>query len=219
MCKTCGKDRGFKSKNNLVKNCRSCSSKIQLSDPKKNPMYGRKHKDKHRFRKNSYDHYDYSDSIVEYTKTGNKILKYRKSCPSCKIEMGYHKNTDAGRVCKTCRDKNITMYTKDHKRIRSSVKANISARLRSRNCNKNYTSTFSMLPYTFEQLLERLESQFKPGMTWENYGEWEIDHIKPDSWFQYDSYSDEDFIKSWSLDNLQPLWKSQNASKSNKYEG
>jgi hypothetical protein len=46
-----------------------------------------------------------------------------------------------------------------------------------------------------------------------------IDHITPDSWFEYNSTEDRDFKKSWSLDNLQPLWKAENASKGNKYEG
>lgn len=76
-----------------------------------------------------------------------------------------------------------------------------------------------MLDYTFEELAERLKSTFKPGMTWDNYGEWEVDHITPDSWFEYNSYQDEGFKKSWALENLQALWKHENAGKSNKYSG
>jgi protein-arginine kinase activator protein McsA len=217
-CIECGIDRGWQRKHLANGLCRSCSSKRRC-ELLGNPMQGRKHDDTSKFRKHSYSHYDYEDKIVEYSKSGNKRIKYRKSCPSCGIDMGYHLNVDGERVCKKCRDDSLRKYTPEQKRLRSSMKANIGARLRSRNSGKNYTSTFSMLPYSFEELVERLELQFKDGMTWENYGEWEIDHIRPDSWFDYESYNDDGFLESWALENLQPMWKSENASKSNRYEG
>jgi hypothetical protein len=73
--------------------------------------------------------------------------------------------------------------------------------------------------YSIEQLKSHLESKFQLGMTWDNYGQWHIDHIKPESWFKYDSIDDESFKKCWSLDNLQPMWAIENIKKSNKYEG
>lgn len=61
-----------------------------------------------------------------------------------------------------------------------------------------------------------LEAQFKPGMTWENYGPvWEIDHVIPISWFDQ-----EDFLwqhKAFHFSNTQPLFVSENRSKSNHY--
>lgn len=59
---------------------------------------------------------------------------------------------------------------------------------------------------------------FINGMTWENYGEWEIDHITPDSWFKYE-FIEDDFKKCWSLENLQLLWTIDNLNKNNKYSG
>jgi hypothetical protein len=56
-------------------------------------------------------------------------------------------------------------------------------------------------------------SVFKNGMTWENYGEWHIDHIRPVSSFDKD---DEVSVIN-SLENLQPLWAYENLSKSKKY--
>jgi hypothetical protein len=60
-------------------------------------------------------------------------------------------------------------------------------------------------------------------MTLENHGngdgKWNIDHIVPDSWFTYSSDSDDDFNKSWSLDNLQPKWYRDNISKGNRFIG
>ena len=52
-------------------------------------------------------------------------------------------------------------------------------------------------------------------MSWDNHGEWHIDHIKPISKFSFD-----DDIKIINgLNNLQPLWKKDNLIKSNKYNG
>lgn len=56
-------------------------------------------------------------------------------------------------------------------------------------------------------------------MSWENYGEWHIDHVTPLSWFQYKSVTDEGFSAAWALNNLQPLWAEDNLSKNNRYVG
>jgi hypothetical protein len=78
--------------------------------------------------------------------------------------------------------------------------------------------THVMLGYKKEQLIQRIESQFKPGMTWDNHGlkGWHIDHIIPVSWFVKKGTTDPKIICA--LDNLQPLWAKENLSKNNKYE-
>lgn len=73
--------------------------------------------------------------------------------------------------------------------------------------------------WTVDELKSHLESKFTEGMSWENYGEWHIDHIKPDSWFDYANIADKGFKESWALNNLQPLWAKDNLSKGNRYEG
>jgi hypothetical protein len=77
----------------------------------------------------------------------------------------------------------------------------------------------SKLGYKPEDLIKHLESLFQLGMTWDNYGQWHIDHVVPESWFLYISEDDEEFKKCWALSNLQPLWAKQNIDKSNKYAG
>jgi|694.fasta_scaffold98216_1 hypothetical protein len=79
-----------------------------------------------------------------------------------------------------------------------------------------YTNYFNMVGYTAEQLKSHLEVQFKEGMTWENYGEWHVDHIKPISSFTFETCEDEEFKICWSLDNLQPMWGIENIKKGNK---
>jgi len=59
-----------------------------------------------------------------------------------------------------------------------------------------------------------LESQFDDGMSWENYGEWEIDHIIPVNY----NYPNLDIIKlRLHYTNTQPLWKSENMVKGNRH--
>ena len=53
--------------------------------------------------------------------------------------------------------------------------------------------------------------QFEPGMTWDNYGEWQIDHIIPCSYF--DLTKEENQRICFNYRNLQPLWASENNKK------
>lgn len=75
------------------------------------------------------------------------------------------------------------------------------------------------LKYSPEDLKVHLESKFQPGMSWDNYGEWEIDHVRPHSWFDYSSVEENEFQQCWALSNLQPMWAKENKQKSNLYEG
>jgi len=63
-----------------------------------------------------------------------------------------------------------------------------------------------------------LEKQFDERMSWDNYGEWHVDHIKPISSFNIQEIGDNEFIECWSLNNLQPLWGDENIRKSNKLD-
>ncbi len=86
--------------------------------------------------------------------------------------------------------------------------------------DKSYDSWVNCVPYTLKELMDHLEKQFRPGMSWENYGPiWHIDHIRPVSWFTFDSKDDPQFKECWALTNLQPLFKQENLAKSDRYEG
>lgn len=76
----------------------------------------------------------------------------------------------------------------------------------------------TFVDYSLEELMSHLERQFKPGMSWENKGDWHIDHIIPRSSFEYSSPDDPEFKKCWSLSNLQPLWAVDNIRKNAKLD-
>lgn len=74
--------------------------------------------------------------------------------------------------------------------------------------------TFEVLGFTPAELRVHLERQFKPGMTWENYGaRWELDHIVPLAAHNYSSPTHADFKRAWAISNLQPLWARDNRIK------
>lgn len=59
-----------------------------------------------------------------------------------------------------------------------------------------------------------IEGQFEEGMTWDNYGEWELDHIRPLAAF--DLTDREQFLVACNWQNYQPLWKADNRRKGRK---
>lgn len=72
--------------------------------------------------------------------------------------------------------------------------------------------TIEMLGYSALDLKHHIEKQFIEGMSWENHGEWHIDHVKAVAKFN----SESDIKEVCALENLQPLWAFDNLSK-NKY--
>ena len=61
------------------------------------------------------------------------------------------------------------------------------------------------------ELMIHLESKFKEGMTWENHGEWHIDHIKAIA--KFNLLNDDEQKKCFHWSNLQPLWAEENIVK------
>jgi hypothetical protein len=75
--------------------------------------------------------------------------------------------------------------------------------------------TIDLIGYSALELKEHIESLFTIGMSWDNYGQWHIDHIKPVSSFDKDTP-----IKTVNvLSNLQPLWATTREIDGVVYEG
>lgn len=96
-------------------------------------------------------------------------------------------------------------------RLHNNVSRAIRKALHDRKAGRSWES---LVGYKLAALVCQLESQFEIGMTWENYGEWELDHVRPVSSFDF---SDESAVRvCWALSNLQPLWMSDNRRKYNR---
>lgn len=109
----------------------------------------------------------------------------------------------------------------EYKKRRSSLVYKIKGVLRSRlnqaiKNNQKVGSAVRDLGCSIEELKKHLESQFKLGMTWDNWSKsgWHIDHIEPLSSFNLtDPYQ---LKRACYYTNLQPLWAKDNLRKSNK---
>jgi hypothetical protein len=83
------------------------------------------------------------------------------------------------------------------------------------NVNKIYTY-LKLLGCNLLEFEVYLLEKLKDGMTFDNYGKWEIDHIKPISLFNLNN--ENELFECCNYKNLQPLWKIDNILKSNKCE-
>jgi len=102
-----------------------------------------------------------------------------------------------------------------NRRISNSTRARIVKVLR-RNLLGKKATTSVYLGCSVEELKSWLESQFKPGMSWDNYGfrVWHIDHIRPCA--SFDLSDIEQQKQCFHYTNLQPLWARENIQKKDK---
>ena len=90
------------------------------------------------------------------------------------------------------------------------VRKLINIGLKKQGFTKNSKSA-DLLGCDFSMLVTHLESQFKPEMTWDNFGEWHIDHVIPIS----SATTLDEFVHLTHYTNLQPMWGEYNIQKSN----
>ena len=116
--------------------------------------------------------------------------------------------------CKECinREKRERTKNDENYRILGNLRARIWKALKN---NSKSSTTIKLLGCDINFLWQHLESQFTEGMTKENYGEWHVDHIIPCSAF--DLRRPEEQARCFNWRNLQPLWGSDNLSKSDIY--
>jgi len=141
-------------------------------------------------------------------------------CTECSVEVGKNSRTIKCRSCYVLSRKDtIAEYNKKYckERYNKDPIFMISKRLRSRLSHaireafidKGRVSAIKHLGCSVDFLKIHLESQFTPGMTWSNYGEWHIDHIKPLS----SAVGEIELYSLVKYNNLQPLWAKDNMSK------
>jgi hypothetical protein len=105
-------------------------------------------------------------------------------------------------------------YTDPQYRLARVLRARIRKVLKQQSAKKA-NLTYNLVGCPIPDVKKHLESQFKPGMTWENHGKvWQIDHILPCASFDLTDPAQQ--LKCFHWTNLQPLWNKDNQKKNAK---
>lgn len=144
-------------------------------------------------------------------KCGAKKSPGAKDCRACSFARNRRSGANNGRYVKENRE-----YWLECNKARKTLSGLMSNVCKSGGIQKNRQKTKTMLGYTWGEFKEYIESQFQPGMTWSNHGEWHIDHITPVDFFIKNNIFDVAAVNA--LHNLQPLWANDNLIKGNSYK-
>lgn len=217
-----------KTKNGYRNICRDCNNKHQRENYKKNSKkhlernkkylkergidrteYFKKYREENReellIKKREY-HWNNREDILkkkkEYTENNKDKIKISS-------KNYYENNKDKIRNYQNEYEKKRKTEDKNY-RLRINLRARIREAIKNNGTKKSY-STIELMGCDIAFLKEYLQQQFKTGMSWENYGEWEIDHIIPCAAF--DLKDEMQQKECFHYSNLQPLWKNENRMK------
>jgi len=142
----------------------------------------------------------------------NKVLVNcaSRECPSC--DATFKPSSSINAYCsEPCRRK--SEREKDWIRRRLSGRISMALKRNSIPAQKS-NSTTELLGCSIEEFKSHLQELFSDGMTFENYGEWHLDHVLPCSAFELQHSEEQDVCFHYT--NLQPLWAIENIKKHNK---
>jgi hypothetical protein len=160
------------------------------------------------------------------TEFGNMVHAYDGLKPHCKachanVQLEYvDKNREA--VNSRHRSNNVQHAARARKRRATDpafkLRQNLASRiLHALKNQQKSASTMNLVGCSLEDLKKHLESKFTEGMTWDNHGQWHIDHIRPCASFDLTKPEQQKECFHWS--NLQPLWALDNLRKNSRWEG
>jgi hypothetical protein len=97
-------------------------------------------------------------------------------------------------------------------RLKKTLRGRLWAALSRHSGTEKCAKSMELLGCTVTEWKTFIESKFRRGMTWENYGtEWHIDHVLPIAKFDLTNPIQQKLAFHYS--NTQPLWKTENLSK------
>jgi hypothetical protein len=129
------------------------------------------------------------------------LEEYRR--PYWRTQAGKDSKRKADFKYKTKRLKEDPLY-----KFSCNVRALVRNSLTRKGFSKGGKRTTDILGCSVPEAREHIKKQFKERMTWENHGEWEIDHIVPVALAK----TEEEAIALNHHSNFQPLWKKENGA-------
>lgn len=160
---------------------------------------------------------EYRERDIERHK--NYAQKYRKERGPEIYKAYYERNKEI--IKQKSKEYSLNNREKINKRLNKKYKTNlqyyfarkyrdlIRRTLKRQNASKSVQS-IELLGCSFEQFKKHIESQWQPGMSWDNYAHdgWHIDHIRP--CITFDLTDPEQQKQCCHYTNLRPLWAKDN---------
>lgn len=171
------------------------TSEYNKKNKDRSKAYGRKYRELNRERYNE-------SARKNYWKCPQKAIAISR-----KYQLNNKKKiNEYDRIYRKNKRKNDTLY-----KLKHLLRGRVREAFLSVGKKKN-TKTENLIGVSFATAKQHIERQFKKGMTWENHGEWHIDHIIPLA----SAKNEKEAATLCHYTNLQPLWALDNIKKSNK---
>ena len=136
---------------------------------------------------------------------GSSICEHGRRKDICK-ECG------GSRICPHGREKNLCKECDPLGHLTNIVRSRVYDALK----NDKELASSEYLGCDIGTFKKHIEGQFTKGMSWDNHGEWHIDHIVP---LKYDNPTLEETCERLHYTNTQPLWATENMAKGNRFIG
>jgi len=149
--------------------------------------------------------YESSGGCIECTKIKNQKMWYRENPEKYREYIEKNKQKIYRRRAAKHRER---VQTDPVYAMKTRIRSLVGVSLKRRGYTKR-SSANQILGCTWEEFSTHIEKQFLKGMSWENMGAWEIDHIVPLA----TAKTEQDVIALNHFTNLRPLWTEDNQSK------
>lgn len=143
-----------------------------------------------------------------------------KSDPSHIARIRSNQKAYIDRLKRTNPQRLTDKYKSDHARELATVQGRLKARLRSRfhqllRGKLKAGRSMEILGCDLAFFKSYIEERFTEGMSWDNFGQWHIDHIRPCASFDLANIDQQH--QCFHYTNLQPLWAIENLKKGKKH--
>ena len=159
-------------------------------------------------------YYNNREKVLAHQQEYNKInrdkrlaqdkIYYQNNKEKCKLSVKRYRENNKDKVRLSNREYDRYKERTDlNFRLKRWLSCRISMAVKNQYSTKAY-KTMELLGCTIQEFRAHIERQFTEGMSWENYGEWEIHHITACAYFVLTEPEQQKLCFHYT--NLKPLW-------------
>lgn len=207
-----------KNKDQRNKHGREYYSKNKLHIPEKSKEYRKKNRDLILLRKKKYyeENKEKIQAGFKKYREENKEYVFKRDKKRRERNIEFHREKSRKFYKENAEKCKKSSYRYKTNRKKNDINFKLRDVLRTRlylalrNKSKN-GSAVKLLGITIPEFVKYIDELFLSGMSWENHGEWHIDHKKPLASFNLED--PKQLAQACYFKNLQPLWAKDNISK------